>query len=61
MSVSCFGPRSDLRGREREGAHPRDPRMPGAREPTQTLAPPPPPIPPQVVTRNQVPDPVDES
>eukprot|EP00975_Prorocentrum_lima_P032733 6873036-Prorocentrum_lima.AAC.1 len=28
---------------ERVGAHPRDPRVPGVAEPTQSIAPPPPP------------------
>eukprot|EP00975_Prorocentrum_lima_P056327 11811494-Prorocentrum_lima.AAC.1 len=37
-----FVPDPDLRGHERIGAHPRDPRVPGVAEPTQSLAPPPP-------------------
>eukprot|EP00975_Prorocentrum_lima_P043206 9071101-Prorocentrum_lima.AAC.1 len=40
-------PDPDLRGHERVGAHPRNPQVPGVAEPTQSLAPPPPAVPPQ--------------
>eukprot|EP00975_Prorocentrum_lima_P035722 7508779-Prorocentrum_lima.AAC.1 len=55
-----FEPDPYLQGRERVGAHPRDPRILGVAEPTQSLAPPPPVVPPQVIG-SRAPDLVDES
>eukprot|EP00975_Prorocentrum_lima_P057859 12134349-Prorocentrum_lima.AAC.1 len=45
-----------LQGRERKRAHARAPRVPDVTEPTQALAPPPPPVPARQIDRDPVPD-----